>query len=184
MRKNDLLLIIDMQNIYTTGQEWACLDTEGAAHRLNKILAVEGCNAIFTRFIAEKEPTGCWKNYNIKYAHINANAWANEMLPEFDEALKRFPLYTKGVYSSMLIPEVMEACKKADRVIVGGVVAECCVIATVWGLIDAGIPTVYLTDGVSGFDEAKEKATTLTLSGLSPLHVELMSVEEYLNESR
>lgn len=179
----DLLLIIDMQNIYTTGQEWACLDTEGAADRLNQIIDSGKCqDVIFTRFLAAEHPTGVWEKYNEKYSDINANVWGNAMLPQFEEALQKYPLYTKSVYSSLAIPEVLAACQEADRVIVGGVVAECCVIATVWALIDAGIPTVYLTDGVSGFDRAKEAATELTLSGLCPLHVELMTVADYLAE--
>ena len=104
------------------------------------------------------------------------------MLPEFADALSRYPLYSKSVYSSLAIPEVLAAARRADRVIVTGVVAECCVLSTVWALIDAGIYTVYLTDAVSGFDVPKEDATKLVLSGLSPLHVAMMTTEEYLEE--
>lgn len=179
----DLLLIIDMQNIYTKGQEWGCLDTEGAAERLLKIIDSNKCEqVIFTRFIADENPSGVWKDYNVKYAHINSNDWGNEMLPIFSDALKQYPLYTKGVYSSLVIPEVLDAAKEADRVIIGGVVAECCVLSTVLSLMDAGIYTVYLTDGVSGFTKEKEAATELIFSGLSPLHVKMMSVDEYLLE--
>lgn len=184
MNKNDLLLIIDMQNIYTQGQEWACLDTEGAACRINKIIASNKCqNTIFTCFLPPENPEGIWKDYNIKYAHINANDWGNEMLPQFKDSLTKFPLYSKSVYSSLVIPEVLEAAKQADRVIITGVVAECCVLSTVLALIDAGIYIVYLTDGVSGFTKQKEEATELILSGLSPLHLIMMTVDEYLEES-
>lgn len=183
MPNNDLLLVIDMQNIYTKGQEWACLDTEGAAARIQKIINSNKCqNVIFTRFLPPKNPSGVWKDYNVKYAHINANDWGNEMLPVFEKDFEKYPLYSKSVYSSLAIPQVLEAAKKADRVIVSGVVAECCVLSTVWALIDAGIYTVYLTDGVSGFDVPKEEATKLLLSGLSPLHVSMMTVDEYLSE--
>lgn len=133
-------------------------------------------------FPPPENPQGVWKDYNIKYAHINANEWGNEMLPEFAEALTRYPLYSKSVYSSLAIPEVLAAAKKADRVIITGVVAECCVLSTVWALIDEGIYTVYVTDAVSGFDVEKEEAARLVLSGLSPLHVAMMTTEEYLNE--
>lgn len=183
MPNNDLLLIIDMQNIYTKGQEWACLDTEGAAVRIQKIIDSSKCtNVIFTCFLPPQNPSGVWADYNVKYAHINANEWGNEMLPIFNNALKQYPLYSKSVYSSLAIPQVLAAAKKADRVVVCGVVAECCVLSTVIALIDEGIYTVYLTDGVSGFDVPKEEATKLILSGLSPLHVSMMTVEEYLNE--
>lgn len=184
---NDLLLVIDMQNVYTTGQKWACLDTEGAAERvLSVIRAMEKCGndqIIFTRFLAAENPKGVWKDYNRENAKVNESPWDNEMLPQFSEVLEKYPLYTKSVYSSLAIPEVLAAAKKADRVVITGVVAECCVLSTVLALIDAGIYTVYLKDGVSGLDREKETATELVLSGLEPLHVRMMTVEEYLGES-
>ncbi|MCM1282157.1 MAG: cysteine hydrolase [Muribaculaceae bacterium] len=179
----DLLLVIDMQNIYTSGQQWACLDTGGVAERVNRIIASGKCaEVIFTRFLATEQPTGVWADYNQKYEQINHDRWANEMVPQLEVPLQKYPLYTKSVYSSLAIPEVAAAAKRADRVIVTGVVAECCVLSTVFALMDAGSYVVYLTDGVSGLDREKEAAAELTLSGLSPLQVSLMTTAEYLAE--
>ncbi len=184
MRKKeykDLLLVIDMQNVYTDGEQWACLDTAGVAERVGQIIDADICSdVIFTRFIASDTPFGVWQDYNRQNEKINSNTWANEMLPQLSEALEKYPLYTKGVYSSLAIPEVYAAAKKADRVVVTGVVAECCVLSTVFELIDAGIYTIYLTDGVSGLDKEKEAAAELVLSGLSPLHLSMMTVHEYM----
>lgn len=178
---SDLLLVIDMQNVYTKGQKWACLDTEGAAERVNAVIRSNRCaDVIFTRFLADEDAAGVWADYNAANEAVNRDAWANEMLPQFSEALKHYPLYTKSVYSSLAIPEVLAAAKRASRVVVTGVVAECCVLSTVFALIDAGIYVVYLTDAVSGLDREKEAATELTLSGLSPLHVAMMTTAEYL----
>lgn len=181
LEMNDLLLVIDMQNIYTTGQKWACLDTEGAALRINRLIESGVCSdVIFTRFLASKTPSGVWKDYNREYTKVNQDVWSNEMIASLRPALNKYPLYTKSVYSSLAIPEVLTAAKKADRVIVTGVVAECCVLSTVFALIDAGIYVIYLTDAVSGLDKEKEAATELTLSGLSPLHLSMMTTDEYL----
>lgn len=183
MKTGDLLLVVDMQNVYKKGGKWECLNTEGAAHNVKKIISAGVENVVFTRFIADENASGVWAEYNKKYADVNADSFANEMIPEFEEELKKYPLYTKGVYSSLKIPEVLEACKKANRVIVTGVVAECCVLSTVLDLMDAGIYVVYLTDGVSGLDVPKEEATKLVFRGLSPLHVQMLTTEEYLQES-
>lgn len=183
MKAGDLLLVIDMQNVYKKGGKWECLDTEGAAANINKIIDSGMKNVIFTRFIAnETDPVGVWKDYNVKYESVNHNQYANEMVEELAEPLKRFPLFTKSVYSSLAIPEVLLAAQNAKRVIVTGVVAECCVLSTVLALMDQGIYTVYLTDGVSGLDVPKEEATKLIFSGLSPLHVSMMTTDEYLQE--
>lgn len=184
MKKGDLLLVVDMQNVYKKGGKWECLDTEGAAANVLRIIGAGLTDVIFTRYIAdEKNPRGVWADYNRKYADVNASSVANEMIEELKEPLKKFPLYTKSVYSSLAVPEVLAACRKAGRVILAGVVAECCVLSTALHLIDEGIYTVYLTDATSGLDEPKEKATELIFSGLSPLHIKMMTTRDYLNEN-
>lgn len=181
MKKKDLLLVIDMQNVYTKGQKWACLDTEGATERIKRIIDANICEqVIFTRFLPSDEPIGVWRDYNAENAEVNADVYANEMLPQFSEQLEKYPLFTKSVYSSLAIPEVLKAAKRAERVVIAGVVAECCVLSTVFALIDAGIYTIYLTDGVSGLDREKEEAVERILSGLEPLHLSMMTVDEYI----
>lgn len=180
----DLLLVIDMQNVYAPEGKWYCPGVKGAAPKIKKLIKEkQDLEVIFTRFLASKEPEGVWKEYNRENAEVNEDAFANEMLPEFAEELERYPLYTKSVYSSLAIPEVKEAAKQADRVLVAGVVAECCVLSTVMSLIDEGIPVIYLTDAVAGIDEDTEAAVELILSGLEPLHVRRMETESYIKNT-
>lgn len=178
----DLFLIIDMQNVYGKGGQWYCPKTAEASGRIRSLLhKVEGkLDVIFTRFLAAEEPEGVWQQYNEENAEVNQDAWSNEMMAEFKEHLQKYPLYTKSTYSSLTIPEVLEAAKAAGRVIVAGVVAECCVLATVLALVDEGIPVIYLTDGVAGIDNGTEAAVETVLAGLEPLHVKRMTTEEYL----
>jgi nicotinamidase-related amidase len=183
MRKNDLLLVTDMQNVYRKGEKWECLHTEEAALNIQKLLPhFDHDHVIFTAFRASDHPHGAWADYNRKYADVNASAYLNDIVPELKEASTQYPFYTKSVYSSVHIPAVREAALKADRVVVTGVIAECCVLFTVFDLIDLGCHVVYLLDAVSGLDETKEKAAVSTLVGLSPLHVQLMNTEQYLQE--
>lgn len=187
MKQGDLLLITDMQNVYKAGHKWACLNTCECALNINSIIKeyISSCNqknVIFTKYIASSDPHGVWKDYNIKYKEINDSPYENDLVDELKEVAVSFDIYTKDVYSSLAVPEVLDRCRKAKRVIITGVVAECCVLSTVLALIDEGIYTVYLTDAVSGLDTPKEEATKLILSGLSPLHVLMKTTQEYLNE--
>lgn len=181
--KGDLLLIIDMQNVYTRGAKWECRDTAGASQNSLR-LAESGQfdKVILTKFIADKNARGVWKNYNIENAAVNDDAWSNELVPELEPLARRFPVIQKSTYSSLKNAQVLSACKRARRVFVTGVVAECCVLFTVFDLIDAGIYAVYVRDAVSGLNEEKERAAELTLEGLSPLHVKLMTTDEILKE--
>ena len=181
--KGDLLLIIDMQNVYAKGGAWECLDAEGAAENILRVVQ-SGIvdSAIITKFIASENPSGVWKDYNKKYKGINEDQAANELLPQIAALTVRFPVYVKSKYSALCIPQVKEACQRANRVVVSGVVDDCCVLSTVFELIDAGVYAIYLTDATSGLDKEKAAATELTLGGLAPLHVKLMSTDEYLAE--
>lgn len=177
----DLLLIIDMQNVYAQGGAWNCPGTEAASGRLKKLMHEnrEKFDVIFTRFLDSKNPEGVWKDYHRENLDISNDAYANEMLSVFEEELRQYPLYTKSVYSSLAIPEVKVAAKEANRVVVAGVVAECCVLSTVMALIDEGDYVIYLTDGVAGIDREAEIAVEKILSGLEPLHVQRMTINQY-----
>lgn len=102
------------------------------------------------------------------------------MMPEFLPWVKTYPVFTKSVYSSFAIPEVVKAAKKARHLVISGVVAECCVLSTVLSAIDAGCKVIYLTDAVAGLSEVSRKETENIISYFAPLHTVLMTTEEYL----
>ena len=182
-KTNDLLLVIDMQNVYTRGQEWACEGVEAASASILRLLNSHiPEQVIFTEYLASEHPEGIWKEYNEVNAAVNADSWLNEMMQEFLPWIKKYPVYTKSVYSSFAIPEVVEAAKKAGRLVISGVVAECCVLSTVLSAIDAGCKVIYLTDAVAGLSEASRKETEKIVSYFAPLHTELMTTEEYLKD--
>ncbi len=182
--KRDLLLVIDMQNVYGQGGAWCCRDAGKRAERIKDLIREcrDSLDVIFTRFLSDDRAEGAWKDYNKENAAINDDAYANEMMAVFAGELKTYPLYTKSVYSSLAIPEVREAAQKADRVIVTGVVAECCVLFTAMDLIDEGSHVIYLSDCAAGQSAETEKAAETVLSGLAPVQVRIMTSEEYLSE--
>ena len=178
----DLLLVIDMQNVYTKGQEWACEGVEAASASILRLLNSRMPDqVIFTRYLAAEHPEGVWKEYNEMNAAVNADAWLNEMMPEFLPWVKTHPVYTKSVYSSFAIPEVRDLAKHASRIVISGVVAECCVLSTALSAIDAGCKVIYLTDAVAGLNATSQKEAENILSYLSPLHTELMTTQQYLD---
>ena len=181
----DLLLVIDMQNVYASGGEWFCPRSESAAENIKSLLESEEINTdvIFTRFLSSKDPVGDWIKYNEENALVNGDPHANAMMDVFSDHLDKYPLYSKSVYSSLSIPEVRESVKEHDRVILSGVVAECCVLSTAFALIDAGVHIIYLSDAVAGINEETEKSVISVLSGLEPLHVEIMTTAEYMDKN-
>ena len=124
------------------------------------------------------------REYNRVNAAVNADAFANAMLPEMAPYLERYPLLDKSVYSSFSIPKVREAAARADRVVVTGVVAECCVLSTVLAGIDLGHRMVYLTDAVAGVTPESEAQAEAIVSYLTVPHTEVLTTGAYLEQSR
>ena len=91
-----------------------------------------------------------------------------------------FPLYSKSVYPSVTIPEVVKNAQKAENVVVSGVVSGCCVLSTVFGLIDLGCRIIFLTDACSGMDSEEENHVMSILNALTYCHITFMTTEEYL----
>lgn len=179
---NPLLLVIDMQNIYSAGQEWECPHFARALENITRLLAqVPYGSCLLTRYIAPKEPQGVWADYNREYEAINRNDWGNQLADALLPFGEQYPVIDKSVYSSLGAPEVREAVNKASCVAVTGVVAECCVLSTVLSLIDEGIYVIYLRDAVAGITEEAEQAVITVLEGMAPLHLTILTTEKYQN---
>lgn len=185
----DLILVVDMQNVYSEGGEWHCKNFDAALDSIIKL--IEGVkaskqdeNIILTKFIADSNPVGVWKQYNLENARVNEDEFANKITDKLSKYEKLYPVYEKSTYSSLTVPQIMQAVDKikdTGSVVVTGVVAECCVLFTITQLIDLGAKVVYLTDAVAGIDNETEAAVIKVLEGLTPLHVSCMTTKEYLD---
>ena len=176
---SDLLLVIDMQNVYRPGEEWGCPDFPRALRNITTLLDA-GVPAVFTRFVPPVDPVGTWQDYNRDYAHINENSYLNDMAAELTPYLERFPLVDKSTYSSWTA-EVAELAKDYDRILLSGVVAECCVLATLMAAIDAGKKVVYLADCVAGQSDEYERSIQKIAEIYVPMHTLVMDANAYLS---
>ncbi|CVI65783.1 Isochorismatase family protein [Clostridiales bacterium CHKCI001] len=171
-KEKDLLLIIDMQNVYLPGQPWACPNIKRAISYIEKkICEFTENQIIFTQYQPFDCPKGVWKDYNIVNAQINCNSWLNDYVEELKPYLTDSNFYSKSTYSCCKSKELYKRIDSYERVFVVGVVAECCVLATVLDLIDMGKKVIYLKEGVAGESEEKEDNVITILEGLCPLHI-------------
>ncbi len=180
-KRNDLLVVIDMQNVYLPGQSWACPSMPESTRHIQRLLdAGVTDQVVFTKFTAAQHPEGTWRDYNKENAAINADPWMNEIVDELQPYLSHFPVYEKPVYSSMKICELAEAARHAEHLVLTGVVAECCILSTMMEAIDLGSRVIYLEDCISGQTAQNEAAIRKIAESFAPLHTLVMSSEEYL----
>lgn len=185
--KNDLILVIDMQNAYRFGEPWGCDTFERSRARIREVLdaaEAQGAAIRLTQFIADPDAAGTWADYNAVNKATNDDPWMNALIDDLKPWAAKYPVYQKSVYSCMHIPALRDAAEAAERVVITGVVSECCVLSTCLSLIDMGCRVVYLKDACSGIDETYEAAVLKILDGMSPLHVDIMTAGEYLSGSK
>ena len=150
----DLLLVVDFQNVYLPGNEWACPSMPEAMANTMRILDAENApDCVMTKFVAPAEPTGRWQQYNEAYRQINENASLAEFPEELTPYAEKATVVEKSTYSSMDAPEVIAAMEGKRAVVLCGVVADCCVLATMMDAIDMGYEVVYLYDCIGGVSE-------------------------------
>ena len=187
MKPQDLICVIDVQNVYLPGEAWACPTIGTAMQNIDRILdRASHEQVIFSRYVKPEHPFGRWQTYNEKYQAINDDAWLNELAEPLRSRREKegYRLFDKSVYSLMKVPEAKNAALAATqaggRLVLTGVVAECCVLSTAFEAIDLGCEVIYLTDAVSGLDNEKEAGSALMLKGLSPVHTRLLTTEAFL----
>lgn len=182
MEKNrDLLLVIDMQNVYLPGQEWACPSMPDVTRKVRALLdAKKAGDTVFTRFVAPENPVGTWKDYNVENAAVNADPWLNAIVDDLQPYAAQYPVLEKSVYSSMKIPELAKRAKAAEHVVLAGVVAECCVLSTMMEAIDQGHSVIFLYDCIAGQSQENEQEIRKLAESFAPLHTLVMSSEEYI----
>ena len=93
---------------------------------------------------------------------------------------KRAVVIDKSTYSSLDAPEVRATAEGKKAVVLAGVVADCCVIATMYDAIDMGYEVVYLYDCIGGSSPESEEEIRALAEVFSPVHTTVMSAEEYL----
>ena len=177
----DLLIAIDFQNVYLPGQPWACPTMEKSIENtLNILRSPDAPDHVFTKYAAPEDPVGRWKQYNEEYAEINAD----EFLCEFSDPILQFTkddkVIIKDTYSAMDSADIRSVLEGKKRVVLTGVVAECCILATMMDAIDMGYEVIYLYDCISGQTAENEKMIRTLAESFSPIHSQVMSSAEYM----
>lgn len=177
----DLLILIDFQNVYLPGQPWACPNMEQAIANTLRIVNDPGSpDYVITQYIPPVDPVGCWKQYNEEFAEINADPFLSDFPDSIKQIINDDNLITKNTYSSLKSVALQSGLAGKKRIVLTGVVAECCVLATMLDAIDLGYEVIYLWDCISGFSDENEKMIRTLAESFSPVHSRVMSSAEYL----
>lgn len=177
----DLLLVIDFQNVYLPGQPWACPSMERSIENtLNILGSPDAPDHVFTKYVAPENPVGRWNQYIEEYAEINADEFLCDLADPITKLVNNDNLIIKDTYSAMDSTALRSRLAGKKRVVLTGVVAECCILATMMDAIDLGYEVIYLYDCISGQTDENEEMIRTLAESFSPIHTQVMSSSEYM----
>lgn len=169
----DKVLVIDMQNVYSAGNPWECTGFSNTEDNIVRLLnRVDKSNVYVTKFLAPENPTGTWVNYNKCNAEVNEDAYLNELTDKIKGNMGEAKVFSKSTYSSFYNID------REDRLVLCGVVSECCVLATLLDAIGKCREIIYLKDCVAG--QIDERYLIYVIEELKAQSVKVMTLEEYL----
>ena len=177
----DLLLVVDFQNVYLPGYDWGCPAMPEAMRHTRAILdAPDAPDFLLTKYVPPTDPVGRWQQYNEAYREINENSFLGQFAAEMTPYAAKGSVAEKTTYSSMKAEGVRAALKGKKAVVLTGVVAECCILSTMFDAIDMGYEVVYLYDCIAG-QTAEAEAWVRSLAELyAPIHTTVLRSNEYL----
>lgn len=181
----DKLAIIDMQKVYESGAPWECEGMSEAADNIIRLISAGVMTDIaLTRFMMPEEPHGSWMRYRSQYRDIHDEPSHSDIIDKLAPYAGEYPCFDKEGYSAYRCASFGEWAGDANRLVITGVIAECCVLATVLAAADRGANVIWLTDAVAGTSADKKRmAETILDEDFAP-HVTMMTTEEYLRANK
>ncbi len=179
---NPMILVIDVQNVYVDGK-WKCRNMSEVLKNINALIDFSKKNDVYmTLFLASENPKGTWIKYNDEFQDVNNDTYANKLCSGLH--IHKVPsenIISKSTYSSYKSEKIKELLDSGryDGVVVCGVTAACCVLATAIDIIDTGIPVVYLKDAVGEHSENSGEYVEKIFKSLD-VHISIMKTEDYI----
>lgn len=181
----DKLAVIDMQKVYERGAPWECEGLDRAADNIVRLIESGSLSDIsFTRFVLPEVPYGSWMRYQAQYRDIHTDPSYGELIASLAPFAHEYTCFDKTGYSAYRCADFAEWADSANRLIISGVVAECCILATVLDAADRGADVIYLTDAAASTSADKKSMAEAILAGDFAPHVTLMTTDDYLRANK
>lgn len=176
--QQDLLLVIDMQTVFRDpGSQWCVPDYDQLVPRVADLYEQMRGRTVWTRFVWDPREHGSWHSYYQRWDECRLAegdpAWDVTLRHDPADPVISLPTFSKWG------PELVGLAKKHAGLVVCGVSTDCCVLSTVLGAVDAGVPVTVVTDACAGLSDESHADTLRVLDLLDPM-VRLVTTDDYL----
>ncbi len=157
-----LLLLIDLQVVVAPDGAWELPGIESVIERSAHLAAEHVGPVLATRHRPVPDDPGTFGPFTARDDLRELTEDAANLAPP----LAHLPPVDKASYSAYRCPEVRDALRDVDEVVLCGVETDCCILATAFDLADAQLDVTVVADAVTGPDRRTHEATLQTLGRL------------------
>lgn len=171
-----LLIVVDLQVVVAPGGAWEIPGIESVVEATTRLVERHDGPVVASRHIPVPDVVGTTGPF-ARHADLGE---LTDDASQLVAPLRHLPSVAKSTYSVYRADGVREAVREAEEVLVCGVETDCCVLATVFDLLDDGVPTVVVPDAVTGPDPRAHDGALRAMARLGDL-VRLHTIDELLD---
>lgn len=181
-------IVIDMQRIFAEETEWHTpAVTEILPNVLKLCQAFEG-RTLFAKFMVPEHPDhaqGRWQAYYKRWSMLTTHrldpSFQDLVAPLFEIA-PAHAVVEKPTYSVFQVPGFADRLRSegVERLVFTGVETDVCVLASVFGAVDAGFHAIVVADAVGSSAPTAHAVTLEHVLTRMPDQIEIMTTEEVI----
>lgn len=149
------LVVVDVQRVVAPGAPWGIAGLPGIIAPVRALLAAAGPASVLTRHRLAPDGTGTWRALASRWQALDADPQLWELHDELRDAVPPgAAVVDKTTYAAFHLDAVQRRLAASDRpeLVLTGCETDCCIAATMFAAIDAGIPVTLVADALVGPD--------------------------------
>lgn len=176
-----VLVVVDMQEVFgAPSSPWFTPRFSEAEPVIAGMLPAFGDRVVFTRFVAPERPEGAWAAYYEQwpFALVPADDPLYDLVLAFRDT--GHPVVSEPTFGKWG-PDLREALRGSQDVVLAGVSTDCCVLSTALGAADAGVRIRVAADACAGLSDADHQRALDAMALYAPL-IEITDSADILRE--
>ncbi len=177
-RPGVLVVLVDLQAVIGPGGAWEIPGVEPVIDAAARLAEAAPGRVVASRHRPVPDQPGSLGPYASRADPTALGLDAAALVPQ----VAAVPGFDKHTFSAYRCPSIRSRVDDAEEVVVAGVETDCCVLATVLDLVEAGVPTTVVREAVLGPDEQAHAGALRTFERLGSL-VRVRALDEVLTRA-
>lgn len=176
------LVVVDVQQIAAPGAPWGIAQLPGILEPVRALLAAAGSNSVLTRHRLAVDGEGTWRSFAARWRSLDADADLWALHEDLRDAVPTgAAVVDKATYSAFDLAAVTQRLAASERpeLALAGCETDCCIAATMFAAIDAGVMVTLVADALVGPDPAGH-AVILAVARRMPEQVRIVTAAQLL----